>query len=439
MSTIFQRVMVAVAILEIPLQIDTYLFYQQDNAEFGAIGGFNISLMTIALFVLYGAWMVEAASRPEPSSRRIIWGVPLFLYVVIVALSSVAAQDGMLTLFELSLIAQAWLLFFYLANRIESRSDLLFVVSLLAVCVASQSVLIIATSGMTGPRELSLGIIRAEIHKDGRPTGTLMSPVLAGSFLALLLIPSGSLLFARVSKPLKALSLLAVTTGALAIAITQTRGAIITMVVATAIFGTCMFLRGWLPKWAPAAAAFVVILIAVPLLNVFHQRIEAGDGGSAEARIHLSKIAMKLIAENPILGVGAGNCHLAMQKFATATPFRAEWNYTVHSKYLLVWVETGLLGFATFGASLLIALAQSWKTWKCSDPFLATLGLALFASILGHMIHMSVDMFNSRQQVQIVWACAGIAAGMVALRDAVAARETFVSTRPAPRVMSDAA
>ncbi|MGD9856828.1 MAG: O-antigen ligase family protein [Planctomycetaceae bacterium] len=437
--SVFQRLVLAIAILEIPLQIDTYLLYHENDAEFGAIGGINLSLTTVALALLYAMWLVEAALQLQPRNRRVIWGVPQLIYIGIAGLSAVAAENWMLTLFEVTLLAQAYLLFFYLANRMESRSDVTFVVSVLGAAVAMQGMIIVGTSGMAGPREISLGALRVAISEDGRPTGTLLSPVLAGSFLALLIVPAGSLLVVPASKLAKALSIVAVVLGAMAIALTQTRGAIITMVVAAAVFSFCLLLRGWLPKWMPVAAVLIAGLIAIPLAHVFTERIQEGDGGSAEARVHLSKIAIAVIQDHPLLGSGAGNCHLAAQRAAGASPFRSEWYYTIHCKYLLVWVETGIVGLAAFLAFLLSTIAQGWRTWRLGDRLLSTISLAIVAGIVGHMVHMGVDVFNSRQQVQILWCCAGIIAGIVHLREAVQTEHETTEEASLPLITHHAA
>jgi O-antigen ligase len=118
--------------------------------------------------------------------------------------------------------------------------------------------------------------------------------------------------------------------------------------------------------------------------------------------------------------VGAGNCHLAARRIADNSPYRSEWYYTVHCKYLLVWVETGILGLAAFLAFLLGTIRQGWRIWRAGDPLLSTVALALIAGVAGHMIHMAVDVFNSRQQVQILWCCAGIVAALVHVQPSAA-------------------
>ncbi len=426
-----QRILLAIAILEIPLQLDTYLFDRKQDAEFGAIAGLNVSILTCCLCGLYGLWLIEAAASSDLTRRKWVVGGPFLLYLLAVGLSVVAARAWQLSFFDFALLLQAYLLFLYLANNLREHRDLVFVMSVLAGCLLLQSLIIIGCEAV-GTRfgsEIELaGRGRILIDLGGRPGGTCMSPVVAGSFLALLLIPASSLLFAPVSRRLRQFAFVAVCTGTLAVAFTQTRGAIITVVVAAVIFGSVAFYRGWLPKWAPAVALGLALVSAVPILAVIKQRVQGDDGGSAEARLHLAAIAAEIIAGDPILGVGAGNSHLAAKQVANASPFRGEWFYTIHSKYLVVLAETGVMGFAAFFAMLVCALRYGWLTWQARDPVLSLFALALFAAIVGHMIHMAVDIFNSRIQVQILWCCAGVLAALFRLTVLDAAAEPAINT-----------
>ncbi|MBX3439314.1 MAG: O-antigen ligase family protein [Planctomycetaceae bacterium] len=412
MSTLLQRLLIAIAILEIPLQIDTYLFYHEWDAEFGALGGINVSMTTLALIALYGLWLVETALTSRQLPRRITWGVPLLLYIGVVSLSAVVAEKWILTFFEVTLLVQAYLLFFYVANRVTTKGDVTFLIGLFAVSLAVQGFIIGGTFRLGGPREIGLGPMAISISPEGRPCGTISSPVLAGSFLALLFMPVGCLVTVPVRRRLQVLGFLGATLGALGIVLTQTRGAIITMTVASLIFSAGMLVRGWLPRWTPVAALVIGAVISVPLLMVFQNRVQDGDGGSAEARVHHYGIGMHLISERPLLGYGAGNCHLAAQNIASSSPYRAEWFYTIHSKYLLVCVETGLLGLGAFTLFLLTTLWQGWRVWRLGDRVLSPFALAIAAGIAGQLIHMGVDVFNSRQLIQTLWCCAGIIAGI---------------------------
>jgi hypothetical protein len=113
MST-WQRILLAVIVLEIPFQIDTYVAYQEKWAAFGAIGGFNLSLTTVCLGILYAFWGVRTAALAAYSPPRPAYlNVALTTYVVFVGVSLIAAQDRLHALYGAFLVAQAYLIYVY--------------------------------------------------------------------------------------------------------------------------------------------------------------------------------------------------------------------------------------------------------------------------------------------------------------------------------------
>src|SRR5579864_911100 len=51
-------ILLALVMLDLPLQISAHAFYQDDAAARGALGGLEISVTGIALALLYIAWLV---------------------------------------------------------------------------------------------------------------------------------------------------------------------------------------------------------------------------------------------------------------------------------------------------------------------------------------------------------------------------------------------
>ncbi len=270
-------------------------------------------------------------------------------------------------------------------------------------------------SGGTANVEFNLGPVQMMIFEDGRPCGTLYSPVLAGSFLAMLIIPTSVLTMVTESRWGRILAGAAVGVGVLGLGLTQTRGAVLGLILGGSIFGFSLFRRGMLPKNTFWYIAILTLISIFPLVQLIQNRVLQGDQGSAASRIHLAQIALRVIGEHSLLGVGSGNCHLAMQEFADSSKFRGEWFYTVHSKYLLVWVETGIVGLLLFLAFIGDTLRRSWLAFRFGDRVVGVCALAVGAGIIGHVFHMSIDVFNSRPQVQFLWACSGIVAACYGL------------------------
>ncbi len=413
--TWFERGTLAVGIWEIPLQLDKYLMFRESDSELGALAGINISVTTVALVILYTAWLFRAAAHRARNRQPVILGIPMLAYVAFVALSILAASVPILAVFDLFLLVQAYALFFYLANRIHDRYDLVFCLMVLVVTLLTQSILVFGLAALGASahgQRYDFGPLSLSVWADGRVAGTLVSAVVCGSVMAFLWVPTLALTLTLKHRHLWLLAFVTTGAGLLAVILTQTRGAILNIAIGGMIVGLPMLVRGWLPKWTIYAVLLGGLLCAYPLGRVVSDRVLGDDNGSAESRKHLSLIAVEMIKDHPIFGYGAGNCHLAAQKYADQSTYRAEWYYTIHCKYLLTWVETGIFGFVSFLVLLGNAFRYGIRSWNSSDRLLATLGLALTAGLAGTMLHMIVDIFNSRVQVQILWVVIGLLAAI---------------------------
>ena len=119
------------------------------------------------------------------------------------------------------------------------------------------------------------------------------------------------------------------------------------------------------------------------------ERITADDRGAAISRIPLVHMSLHMIAENPVLGVGANNYIFALEKVTHLMEFRnVGFVYVAHCKYLVVWVETGIVGLSAFLVFLILSVNRGWYYSRTSDPLLGPLALGLTAGMLGTMVHM---------------------------------------------------
>ncbi len=408
-----ERLALAVGIFEIPLQLDKYYGFQKEHADLGAVAGLNVSITLIALVFLYFVWFVRGIQPIAGGLKRWVVGAPMLVYISFVVLSVFTAEVQFLAVCDCFLLAQAYALFFYVANRIDDYRDLVFTVMAIAATLVMQCILIfgLATLGESARGEaFKYGPLLLSVWIDGRPAGSMHSAVLAGSVMAMMWLPVMGLSLSSVSSRIKKLALVAMAIGLLGILLTQTRGAIGTTIVGIGVIGFAAFTRGWLPKQAITAAVVLALICAVPLAVVIQKRVLGDDGGSAVARKHLTVIAINMIKERPLLGYGAGNCHLAGIPFANTADYRAEWYYTIHCKYLLTWIETGIFGFVSFLCIVGAGIRYGWKAWLINNRRYAPIGLAIAFAIVGHAVHMLVDIFNSRTQVQMLWLFLGLAA-----------------------------
>src|SRR5579864_3392185 len=113
-----QKALVAIVVLDIPLQIGTHFYYREDDASLGALGGLGISITTIALAALYLSWCFRALAAGRRAGREVYFNVALTTYLAIAALSTLFAQNGSLALFELFLFFESYLVYVYVSNAI---------------------------------------------------------------------------------------------------------------------------------------------------------------------------------------------------------------------------------------------------------------------------------------------------------------------------------
>jgi putative inorganic carbon (HCO3(-)) transporter len=137
-------------------------------------------------------------------------------------------------------------------------------------------------------------------------------------------------------------------------------------------------------------------------------RLTEDDNGSAQSRLPLMRTAVQMIGDHPLLGVGANNYSRAMKRYGAVYGDWGDWVFTVHNKYALVWAETGLGGIAAFIWFLAATMRRGFAGARGRDPLMSTVSLALAAALAGHLIHLGVDLFSERPQVQLLWTIAAL-------------------------------
>ena len=412
-----QKTLLAVVVLDIPLQIGTHLFYREQDAALGALGGLGISITTIALTGLYLSWFVTAIrSEKHTGRRKLHFNAALTLYLAIAAISALFAEDVALSSFEFILFCETYLVYLYIANRVRMREQILFVVRLLLVGCVLEGALMLAARFVDMQAIMGTLSLKFQIDSDAaregilRVGGTVGSPNTAAGYLAMVMVLAVSVIFAHF-RGLKWLAIGAVALGGAALVYTYSRGG--WLAFATGTIALCLIaMRGRRRSIAaPVLTIVVLTLLSLPFYSVICERLFGNDNGSAESRVPLMKLALRITEEHPVIGVGPNNFTVVMDRYLTAE-FRHAFLYVVHNKFLLVLSETGLAGLMAYLAFLIGAMRRGWRTWKAQDRTLSPLALGLTTAIGGHMVQMSVELFRGRPVQQLLWVCAALLVAM---------------------------
>jgi putative inorganic carbon (hco3(-)) transporter len=409
-----RKILLAILLLDIPLQVDENFKHLEDAAEFGAIGGFNISVTTVALAGLYAAWLVDRMVRRDRST-----GVPsglvgpLSAYVCTAALSLVVARDVGLYSRGLFLLVQMVLVYVYLVGTVRSVEDVRFVVTWLLWGLVIESLIIIGL-GLAGEGFEVAGLSGRVVasadawESPSRFGGTVGSPNNAAEYLEMLLAPAVAVMASTLGRFRKTLAAAGLALGSAALIGTLSRGGWIATGLSLAIVFVALWRRG-----RPSLVLWLAGLIVATSL-IFHDSIAArltgDDSDAAYVRLPLMTTAFRIIADNPVLGVGANNYTAALPDYAST--HHSDFLYTVHNQYLLVWAETGLVGLAAFMWFLIATIRRGFEGWKRRAPLLSLLALGFTAALVGQMVHMQVDLLNGRPQVQLLVTVAALIGSM---------------------------
>jgi putative inorganic carbon (HCO3(-)) transporter len=410
-----RRVLLAVVVLEFPLQLDVFLNYDEPSSLLGAYAGLNISVSTFAIVAL---WLLRAADPPPPLSaaarrqvRRI--GLPLTLYVVATLLTIAVAEDQALSLFELALLIQTLLLFAYIVTSLRTRDDVMLVVAMLLVGAAVQGLLALCL--LAGIDPLAYGgerWILGGLQEDGGVTrfaGTMTSPNSAAAFISLTLAPALALVVARVSGRVRLLALASIALGGLALALTLSRGGAIGACVSIVVFvAIAVYRRLAPPRVLTSLVLATLVMVAVIAVAVF-PRVTTDDEGAAASRVPLVAQATHMAEDNVITGVGANNFSTALGDYRTRE-FGDSWKSVVHNKYLLVLSENGIVTLIIFAWFLVATVLLGMRAAQRRHGLTGLLALGLAAAVAGQMAHMLFDHFHNRTAVQGLWIVAALIA-----------------------------
>lgn len=135
--------------------------------------------------------------------------------------------------------------------------------------------------------------------------------------------------------------------------------------------------------------------------------------GSARQRFEIWKVALHVIGEHPLVGVGVGSYPEAHQRAAQSDRFdpTARGRRDPHSTYLHVAAETGLIGGLLFGALILVAISGARRIYRLAvgtrpreaqQLRFLVLGLVVFfvAGIWGSFAHLSYTYLH----LALLWA-----------------------------------
>jgi O-antigen ligase len=343
--------------------------------------------------------------------------LPALCFIATGLLSVFNAKDPILSAFELALIIELFLVFFYLANHLRNIDDFRFVIHVLLVGFLILALSVIAMYFFGSYSFMGLGSETLVTQGDNivRSSGLIIHPNSAGAYLSFLSIIAFAILLMDKSAHLrKPLAFIALVLGLVALILTFSRSGWVSFAIAGLVFSLLALRRRWL-KWEYVVLSIVILSL---LLFLYREqillRLFGDDGGAAAARMPLNLIALNMIKTHPWIGVGINNFVTVAPDYLTLETYK-EWIGPAHNKYLLVWSETGTIGIISFMLFYLAITRENWNCYKSNTQMFSILGAAVLSGLCGFAVHMMASPFRSRSELLLLWIIAAISTSMSCL------------------------
>lgn len=382
-------------------------------AQVPTVAGPGLSFAKIAGLLLAISWVATLATRNDAKSD-FMSAHPVPTYVVVLFLSWAAvsqlwAEDS----------GEALTAFTRLA-----LNAVLFLIIFTAVRTPNQAIGFVAAFVAGASLDALYGILFASSDpaSSSRLESSITNPNELATILVMALVLSFGLAVALKDIPLARLGALGA--GALCTAgifLTGSRGGLVALAVAVAAF----LLVG--ARWR-GRFLLVVAAVAVAGVGYFNYvaspeiRSHVSNVGSGTGRLDLWTVGWRMVEEEPLHGVGAGNFPVSSVHYLLEPGAIERADYIVgspkvaHNTYLELWAELGIVGLALFlcvaGFCLLSALRAARSFARQGDARMEVIARAAFVALAALL---AADFFGSRLANKEIWLLFGLAPALLAI------------------------
>lgn len=402
--------LVALANLTVGLAVFTFLGFVVVVPNFF---GETLSVVKVAALPLLLSWLATV-SRSE-DGRSTLVGVHPMLSMAMVALIAWAAISyswaesppaALSSVFRFGLAA---ILVFIVYTAVRSERDVRMIVTAMVLGTVAA-----AAYGFLAPSEADFGQLE-------RLGGTLGNPNELAAALVVGIALSGGLAASTTNAVARASAIAAIGLCLLAILLTGSRGGLVAL--ATMLVAAIFLARG--RRLALVLVTLVAILATVGyIVSTAPQQSKERflNPGSGTGRTDIWTIGGRMVAANPVIGVGAGNfttssIHYLLRPGALEnSEYIADSPTVAQNMYLEVLAELGVPGVTLFLSIIVICLACMLaalsKFRALGRHRLAPLAVAIPAALLGLL---ASDIFTSAQYSRNLWLLLGLGPALLAI------------------------
>lgn len=375
----------------------------------GTLGTFGDTPWVVTLgWAAFLFWVAIFRAPPEgvDGSGLPPAALPLLVLMVLTGAQAVLTPSLGAAVPAVRVLVTGTLVFFAIALTVQRRSQVLWVLSGIAVQAAILGAVAVWEWRGGGSE---VGFITETGALVGRVTGGFGHPNALGGFLVLLvpLAAAGTLLARRWRLAFAAATILAVA----GVYLTFSRGALLGLVVVPLV------LLGLRRSLLLAPLLLVLALTASPGLLQERFATSSVQGPEAATRVDIWRTAASIWAADPVQGAGPGSfperyatVRVPGKQYLPSTQFEPPPH--AHNLALQVLAEQGIIGLAALLAVLSAALLTLMRARGSAQRWVRVTALALLAALAAFSVHNLFDVTLLERSGQEVWALLGLASAL---------------------------
>lgn len=180
--------------------------------------------------------------------------------------------------------------------------------------------------------------------------------------------------------------------GVIAVVLSLARGSWIGLIIAVPV----VFLLGWmrLDRRELRDHALIVIgaglltgVLLIPVSSRIVERLSGDDDGSAMIRVPLMETAVRIIGDNPLVGVGLNGYRDNMGRYDETEMFVTRvFPNPVHNVFAHVTAEIGIPGGIAFALLILVAFAEALRAMASRDRLVFAVALGTAAGLAAFVV-----------------------------------------------------
>lgn len=362
----------------------------------------NLPVRDVSLvlhFVLFiGIW-VQLVRRGRPIHEWLLGsklkkGILLFLGIATVSFLHSGVPASLDYTRPLVLLVSYVALYFVIDGWLESKTQLVRVLKLLLISTIGVALFGFYQAMEGGYTDLYFRLYPwdedAVVPWSGRITSLVPGFNSLAGYLNLVIPFAIACAVVAKDRALKSLGIACALTGATALLLTQSRGALLAL-VGILMVAVWFLVPRLVTRVKILGVGILACMLLLPsLINHFDRLQGILDDPDATSRVYVWAAATMLFFAHPLLGVGYGNYRFLYADF-TFVPNAIPGHLDAHNIYLQLLAETGLVGFLSFFilAGLFISLAL--KSIREQDTVSRIVAFGVLGATAGTLIHGMVD------------------------------------------------